>query len=425
MRRIEKREDFQKMKRSIEHGTEEQLSTVQSIIKQVRTFGDQALYELTEKLDRVVLTKLKVSERELSEAYEKIDGQMLAIIREAAENIRFYHEQQKRQSWFVTKEDGTVLGQKITPLDAVGVYVPGGTAAYPSSVLMGVIPAKVAGVERIVLISPPQSDGSLPAGVLVAAQESGVKEIYKVGGAQAIAALAYGTETIQPVDKIVGPGNIFVALAKREVFGIVGIDMLAGPSEIVVLADENANPSYIASDLLSQAEHDPRSSAVLVTTSETVAEETRKEVEKQLEALPRKEIAQLAIRDYGAVYVAKNMEEAVEVVNELAPEHLEVMVEEPIALLSSIRHAGAIFLGEHSSEPVGDYFAGTNHVLPTNGTARFSNPLSVDDFVKKSSIVSYSRRAIQEHAEKIAAFARMEGLEAHALAVEARLGEKK
>lgn len=425
MRRIEKREDFQKMKRSIEHGTEEQLSTVQSIIKQVRTFGDQALYELTEKLDRVVLTKLKVSERELSEAYEKIDGQMLAIIREAAENIRFYHEQQKRQSWFVTKEDGTVLGQKITPLDAVGVYVPGGTAAYPSSVLMGVIPAKVAGVERIVLISPPQSDGSLPAGVLVAAQESGVKEIYKVGGAQAIAALAYGTETIQPVDKIVGPGNIFVALAKREVFGIVGIDMLAGPSEIVVLADENANPSYIASDLLSQAEHDPRSSAVLVTTSESVAEETRKEVEKQLEALPRKEIAQLAIRDYGAVYVAKNMEEAVEVVNELAPEHLEVMVEEPIALLSSIRHAGAIFLGEHSSEPVGDYFAGTNHVLPTNGTARFSNPLSVDDFVKKSSIVSYSRRAIQEHAEKIAAFARMEGLEAHALAVEARLGEKK
>ena len=425
MRRIEKREDFKKMQRSIEHGTDEQLSTVQSILKQVRTFGDQALYELTEKLDRVVLTKLRVSEREMREAYEQIDEQMLAIIREAAENIRYYHEQQKRHSWFVTKEDGTVLGQKITPLDAVGVYVPGGTAAYPSSVLMGVLPAKVAGVDRIVLMSPPQSDGSLPAGVLVAAQESGVEEIYKVGGAQAIAALAYGTETIQPVDKIVGPGNIFVALAKREVFGVVGIDMLAGPSEIVVLADEHANPGYIASDLLSQAEHDPRSSAILVTTSESVAEETRKEVAKQLEALPRKEIAQPAIRDYGAVYVAKDMEEAVDVVNELAPEHLEVMVEEPWALLSSIRHAGAIFLGEQSSEPVGDYFAGTNHVLPTNGTARFSNPLSVDDFVKKSSIVSYSKRAIHEHGKKIAAFARMEGLEAHARAVEARLGAKK
>lgn len=425
MRRIEKREDFKKMQRSIEHGTDEQLSTVQSILKQVRTFGDQALYELTEKLDRVVLTKLRVSEREMREAYEQLDEQMLAIIREAAENIRYYHEQQKRHSWFVTKEDGTVLGQKIIPLDAVGVYVPGGTAAYPSSVLMGVLPAKVAGVGRIVLMSPPQSDGSLPAGVLVAAQESGVEEIYKVGGAQAIAALAYGTETIQPVDKIVGPGNIFVALAKREVFGVVGIDMLAGPSEIVVLADEHANPGYIASDLLSQAEHDPRSSAILVTTSESVAEETRKEVAKQLEALPRKEIAQPAIRDYGAVYVAKDMEEAVDVVNELAPEHLEVMVEEPWALLSSIRHAGAIFLGEQSSEPVGDYFAGTNHVLPTNGTARFSNPLSVDDFVKKSSIVSYSKRAIHEHGKKIAAFARMEGLEAHARAVEARLGAKK
>lgn len=425
MRRIEKREDFKKMQRSIEHGTDEQLATVQSIIKQVRTFGDQALYELTEKLDRVVLSKLKVSERAMNEAYEQIAPDMLAIIREAAENIRFYHEQQKRQSWFVTKEDGTVLGQKMTPLDAVGVYVPGGTAAYPSSVLMGVIPAKVAGVKRIVLISPPQSDGSLPAGVLVAAKESGLEEIYKVGGAQAIAALAYGTETIQPVDKIVGPGNIFVALAKREVFGVVGIDMLAGPSEIVVLADESANPRYIASDLLSQAEHDPRSTAVLVTTSEAVAEETRKEVKKQLELLPRKDIAQLAIRDYGAVYVASSLEEAVDVVNELAPEHLEVMVEEPFSLLSEIRHAGAIFLGEHSSEPVGDYFAGTNHVLPTNGTARFSNPLSVDDFVKKSSIVSYSKRAINDNASKIAAFARMEGLEAHAIAVEARLGEKK
>src|SRR5690606_5106792 len=279
MKRIEKREDFKKMQRSIESGTDEQVAVVRAIIKQVRAFGDQALFERTEKYDRVVLSKSRVSEREIAKAYEEIDPELLAIIREAANNIRFYHEQQKRQSWFVTKEDGTVLGQKITPLDAVGVYVPGGTAAYPSSVLMGVIPAKVAGVPRIVLTSPPQPDGSLPAGVLVAAKESGVEEIYKVGGAQAIAALAYGTESIERVDKIVGPGNIFVALAKREVYGIVGIDMLAGPSEIVVLADETANPVYIASDLLSQAEHDTRSLAVLVTTSETIAKQTIAEVE--------------------------------------------------------------------------------------------------------------------------------------------------
>lgn len=425
MKRIEKREDFKNMQRSIESGTDGQVAVVRSIIKQVRAYGDQALFELTEKYDRVVLSKLRVSEQEIEKAYENIDPKMLAIIREAANNIRFYHEQQKRQSWFVTKEDGTVLGQKITPLDAVGVYVPGGTAAYPSSVLMGVIPAKVAGVPRIVLTSPPQPDGSLPAGVLVAARESGVKEIYKVGGAQAIAALAYGTESIKRVDKIVGPGNIFVALAKREVYGIVGIDMLAGPSEIVVLADETANPVYIASDLLSQAEHDTRSLAVLVTTSETIAEQTIAEVEKQLETLPRREIAEAAIRNYGAVYVAKDMEEAIDVVNELAPEHLEVMTKEPFSLLSHIRHAGAIFLGEHSSEPVGDYFAGTNHVLPTNGTARFSNPLNVDDFVKKTSIIAYSETAIQTNAPKIARFARLEGLEAHALAVEARLEGKK
>lgn len=425
MKRIEKREDFKKMQRSIESGTDEQVAVVRSIIKQVRTFGDQALFELTEKFDRVVLSKLRVSEREIEKAYEEIDQELLAIIREAANNIRFYHEQQKRQSWFVTKEDGTVLGQKITPLDAVGVYVPGGTAAYPSSVLMGVIPAKVAGVPRIVLTSPPQADGSLPAGVLVAAKESGVQEIYKVGGAQAIAALAYGTESIKRVDKIVGPGNIFVALAKREVYGIVGIDMLAGPSEIVVLADETANPAYIASDLLSQAEHDTRSLAVLVTTSETIAEQTIAEVKKQLETLPRREIAEAAIQSYGAVYVAKDIEEALDVVNELAPEHLEVMTKEPFSLLSRIRHAGAIFLGEHSSEPVGDYFAGTNHVLPTNGTARFSNPLNVDDFVKKSSIIAYSKQAIETNAPKIARFARLEGLEAHALAVESRLEEKK
>ncbi|PWA12597.1 histidinol dehydrogenase [Pueribacillus theae] len=425
MRLISGKEDLKKIRRSIEHGTDEQREIVRTILKQVRKFGDQALYELTEKFDHVLLSKLKVSEKEIEQAYEQLDHKLIEIIKEAAENIRFYHEQQKRQSWFVTKEDGTILGQKITPLDAVGVYVPGGTAAYPSSVLMGVIPAKVAGVERIVLTSPPQEDGSLPAGVLVAANESGVKEIYKVGGAQAIGALAYGTETIGRVDKIVGPGNIFVALAKREVFGIVGIDMLAGPSEIVVLADESANPAYIASDLLSQAEHDARSSAVLVTTSNKIAEETIKELHKQLASLPRKEIAEASIRGYGAAYVANDMDEALDIVNELAPEHLEVMTEAPFELLSKIRHAGAIFLGENSSEPVGDYFAGTNHVLPTNGTARFSNPLNVDDFIKKSSIVSYSKNAMESNAKKIAAFARMEGLDAHAIAVEARLGEKK
>lgn len=424
MKIMTERKDFQKIRRSIEQGTDEQQTVVRSILKQVRTFRDQALYELTEKLDHVLLTKLQVSQKEIDEAYDRIDVDTIAIIKEAAENIRFYHEQQKRQSWFTTKDDGTILGQKITPLDAVGVYVPGGTAAYPSSVLMGVIPAQVAGVERIVLLTPPQQDGSLPASVLIAAKESGVQEIYKVGGAQAIAAMAYGTETITAVDKIVGPGNIYVALAKRELFGIVGIDMLAGPSEIVVLADEQANPVYIASDLLSQAEHDARSSAILITTSETIATATIEAIEQQLERLPRKEIAQASIRDFGAVYVAKDMEEALDIVNELAPEHLEVMTADPFMELPHIRHAGAIFLGENSSEPVGDYFAGTNHVLPTNRTARFSSPLSLDDFVKKSSIVSYSEKAMQENAEKIATFARLEGLDAHALAVEARLENK-
>ena len=417
--------EFKWMRRSIKQGTDEAREAVHAIIQQVASSGDEALFRLTEQFDRVSLPSLRVSPSEIEQAYASLDEETMVIIKEAADNIRFYHQQQKRQSWFVTKEDGTILGQKITPLDAVGVYVPGGTAAYPSSVLMGVIPAQVAGVERIVLVSPPRRDGSLAAGVLVAARESGVDEIYKVGGAQAIAALAYGTETIRAVDKIVGPGNIYVALAKREVFGVVGIDMLAGPSEIVVLADETANPRYIASDLLSQAEHDARSQAVLVTTSRSIAEQTVQEVEKQLATLPRKAIAEASIREYGAAYVVKTMEEAVDVVNELAPEHLEIMTENPFALLAKIRHAGAIFLGKNSSEPVGDYFAGTNHVLPTNGTARFSNPLSVDDFIKKTSIVAYSDGAIKKNAGKIAAFARLEGLDAHARAVEARLEEEK
>jgi histidinol dehydrogenase len=408
------------LRRTIESGTEEQRRAVLEIIAAVRARGDEALKSYTEKFDGVRLDSLRVTDEEIETAYQHVSEEALRIIREAAENIRDYHERQKKESWITAKEDGTMLGQKITPLDAVGLYVPGGTAAYPSSVLMNVIPAQVAGVKRIVIASPPNKNGTLPAGVLVAANELGVKEIYKVGGAQAIAALAYGTETIRPVDKIFGPGNIYVALAKREVFGQVAIDMIAGPSEIVVLADETANANEIAADLLSQAEHDERASAILVTPSMKLALAVASEVEKQLETLPRKAIAASAIENYGAIYVTETLAEAVEVVNELAPEHLEVMTAEPMQLLGQIRHAGAIFLGRFSSEPVGDYFAGPNHVLPTNGTARFSSGLSVDEFVKKSSIIFYSEPALKRNAEKIAAFARLEGLEAHARAVEER-----
>jgi histidinol dehydrogenase len=408
------------LRRTIESGTEEQRRAVLEIITDVRARGDEALKSYTEKFDGVRLDSLRVTEEEIEKAYQNVSVEMLRIIQEASANIRDYHERQKRESWITTKEDGTMLGQKITPLDAVGLYVPGGTAAYPSSVLMNVIPAQVAGVKRIVIVSPPNKDGTLPSGVLVAANELGVKEIYKVGGAQAIAALAYGTETIEPVDKIFGPGNIYVALAKREVFGQVAIDMIAGPSEIVVLADETANANEIAADLLSQAEHDERASAILVTPSMKLALAVAREVEKQLETLPRKAIAAASLENYGAIYVTETLAEAVEVVNELAPEHLEVMTAEPMQLLGQISHAGAIFLGRFSSEPVGDYFAGPNHVLPTNGTARFSSGLSVDEFVKKSSIIFYSEAALRQNAEKIAAFARLEGLEAHARAVEER-----
>jgi histidinol dehydrogenase len=408
------------LRRTIESGTEEQRSKVLEIIADVRARGDEALKSYTEKFDGVRLDSLRVTDEEIERAYQNVSAEMLRIIQEAAENIRDYHERQKRESWITTKEDGTMLGQKITPLDAVGLYVPGGTAVYPSSVLMNVIPAQVAGVKRIVITSPPNKDGTLPAGVLVTANELGVKEIYKIGGAQAIAALAYGTETIRPVDKIFGPGNIYVALAKREVFGQVAIDMIAGPSEIVVLADETAKANEIAADLLSQAEHDERASAILVTPSMKLALAVAREVEKQLETLPRKAIASASLENYGAIYVTETLAEAVEVVNELAPEHLEVMTAEPMQLLGQIRHAGAIFLGRFSSEPVGDYFAGPNHVLPTNGTARFSSGLSVDEFVKKSSIIFYSEPALKQNAEKIAVFARLEGLEAHARAVEER-----
>ncbi|KGA97550.1 histidinol dehydrogenase [Alkalihalobacillus alcalophilus ATCC 27647 = CGMCC 1.3604] len=412
------------IKRDLDSGTEEQGKVVTEIIGKVRQEGDAALTYFTEKFDRAVLEDLKVQEEEVKQAYTEIDEETLDALRAAIENIRDFHQRQTTQSWFTTKADGTMLGQKITPLDSAGLYVPGGKAAYPSSIMMNVIPAQVAGVERIVMVSPPQPNGQLEPVVLVTAHELGVEEIYKVGGAQAIAALAYGTETIPKVDKITGPGNIFVALAKREVFGEVDIDMIAGPSEIVVLADEQANIAYIAADLLSQAEHDELASSVLVTESQVLAEAVAKEVQKQLETLPRKEIAQASLEQYGQIIVTTNLEESIKVVNELAPEHLEILTKEPLNIVGKIRHAGAIFLGEYSSEPVGDYFAGTNHILPTNGTARFSSPLSVDDFTKKTSIISYSEKALVENGSKIATIARLEGLEAHARAIEIRLEEK-
>ncbi|MBU5261581.1 histidinol dehydrogenase [Bacillus atrophaeus] len=408
------------LKRSIDAGTEEQRKTVRSIIEDVRRHGDQAVKAYTEKFDGISLDDTRVTEEDIKQAYSLLDDRLLQVIRQAIRNIQEYHERQLQSSWFYHRKDGTMLGQKITALDSAGVYVPGGTAAYPSSVLMNVIPALTAGVERIVLVTPPGKDGQLSPGVLAAASELGIKEIYKMGGAQAIAALAYGTETIESVDKITGPGNIYVALAKREVFGDVDIDMIAGPSEIVVLADDTAVPKEIVADLLSQAEHDKLSSAVLVTDSAGLAQAVQSEVNEQLDTLPRKAIAEASIREYGHIYVAESMDEAVETVNALAPEHLEIITKSPEALIGGIKHAGAIFLGRYSPEPVGDYFAGPNHVLPTNGTARFSSPLNVTDFQKKSSIISYSQKAFEEQAESIAAFARLEGLEAHARSIEAR-----
>ncbi|RWZ54985.1 histidinol dehydrogenase [Halobacillus fulvus] len=413
-------EERPSLRRRVDAGTEEQRKAVQMIIQDVKQNGDEAVLRYTEKFDGVSFSSYKVTEEEFDEAYDSMDGGLVQILEEAAANIRAFHEKQVSQSWFDTSEDGTILGQKITPIDAAGVYVPGGTAAYPSSVFMNVIPAQVAGVQQIVMVTPPGEDGKVPEGVLVSARILGVKDVYKVGGAQAIAALAYGTESVPAVDKITGPGNIYVALAKREVFGDVDIDMIAGPSEIAVLADETAKANEVAADLLSQAEHDARSSSVLVTNSRTLAEEVQREVERQLSDLPRQKIARQSVEDYGVILVCDTWEEAIEAINEIAPEHLEVITEEPFQQLAKIRHAGAIFLGPYSSEPVGDYFAGPNHVLPTNGTARFSSPLNVDDFVKKSSVISYSEKALQQHADKIAKFARLEGLEAHARAVETR-----
>ncbi len=397
-------------------------SRVNDIIQNVREKRDEAVFEYTLKFDGATIDQdnIRVTEEEIKEAYEQVDPKLLDVIRKALVNIRDYHTKQKQYSWFDSDESGIILGQKVTPLKTVGVYVPGGKAVYPSSVLMNVIPAKVAGVSNIIMTTPCGKDGKVYPSTLVAAKEAGVDAIYKVGGAQAIAALAFGTESIPKVDKIVGPGNIYVALAKKAVFGYVSIDSIAGPSEIMVLADETANPRFVAADLLSQAEHDEMASAILVTTSETLAEQVSMEVDKFVVTLSRKEIIQKSLDNYGYILVADTMQDAIDTVNEIASEHLELVTKNPFETMTKIRNAGAIFIGEYSSEPLGDYFAGPNHVLPTNGTAKFFSPLSVDDFIKKSSIISYSREALEPVYKDIVQFAECEKLTAHANSIRVR-----
>lgn len=412
------------IRRSLGEENADQLAAVKDIIRTVRQEGDGALFRFTEKWDGVKLEDLRVSPEEIKEAVSRFDAQLLEDLAEAAVNIRDYHELQEQQGYRHSKPDGSYVGQRVTPIRSAGLYIPGGTAAYPSSVLMNVIPAQVAGVKRIVLVSPPGKDGRLSDGVVAAAHILGIDEIYKVGGAQAVAALAYGTESITPVDKITGPGNVFVALAKREVFGDVAIDMIAGPSEIAIIADDTAFADEVAADLLSQAEHDPMASAVLLTTSQKLADSVADEVSRQLESLPRQTIAAKSIADHGRIYIGETMDELIQAANELAPEHLEIMAADAEKFAEKIDNAGAIFIGRYSSEPIGDYFAGTNHVLPTNSTARFSSALSVYDFMKRTSIVYYSEQAWQENEAKIARLARLEGLEGHARAVESRSWKK-
>lgn len=397
-------------------------TVVQDIIEKVKLEGDAAIFAYTEQFDKCKLTKdtIQVTEAEMEEAVNAIDPKLYEVMEKAAANIKAYHEKQVRNSWFDAKPDGTILGQKITPIGKAGVYVPGGKAAYPSSVLMNVIPAKVAGVGKVVMVTPPGADGKVNPGTLAAAKVAGVDEIYKVGGAQAIAALAFGTESIPKVDKITGPGNIFVALAKKSVYGHVSIDSVAGPSEILVLADEHANPRYVAADLLSQAEHDELASAILITTSKELAEEVSKQVEVFISELSRTDIMRKSIDNYGYILVAETMEDAIDAANEIASEHLEILTENPFEVMTKIQNAGAIFLGEYSSEPLGDYFAGPNHILPTNGTAKFFSPLSVDDFIKKSSVISYSRNALEAVHTDIEFFAAKEGLTAHANSIKVR-----
>ncbi len=400
--------------------------SVNAILANVKENGDKALFRYTKDFDKADInaSNIKVTEEEIKEAYDRLENpELVQVIRRSLKNIKEYHEKQKQYSWFDSKPDGSILGQKVTPLSRVGVYVPGGKAAYPSSVLMNVIPAKVAGVEQIVMVTPPGKDGKVNPNTLVAANEAGVDVIYKVGGAQAIAALAYGTESIAKVDKIVGPGNIYVALAKKAVFGYVSIDSVAGPSEILVLADETANPRYVAADLLSQAEHDELASAILVTTSEELANKVSEYVDMFVFKLKRKEILQKSLDNYGYILVTDTMQAAIDTANDIASEHLEIVTKNPFDTMTRIKNAGAIFLGENSSEPLGDYFAGPNHVLPTNGTAKFFSPLSVDDFIKKSSIISYSREALEPLSEDIQKFAKAEGLTAHANSIRVRFEE--
>ena len=396
--------------------------TVQSIVDQVKAKGDEALFAFTKEFDKAEVSAetVRVGEEEIEEAYRQVKPELLAVMKRSLENIRSYHEKQKRNSWFDARPDGTILGQKVTPLASAGVYVPGGKAAYPSSVLMNIIPAQVAGVERIVMVTPPGKDGRVNPVTLTAAHLAGATEVYRVGGAQAVAALAFGTQSIPRVDKIVGPGNIFVALAKKAVYGHVSIDSIAGPSEILVIADGGANPRYVAADLLSQAEHDELASAILVTDSRELAQAVSAEVDGFLKVLSRREIIEKSVENYGYILVVDSMEQAVEAANAIAPEHLEIVTANPFALMTKIRNAGAIFLGEYSSEPLGDYYAGPNHILPTNGTARFFSPLSVDDFVKKSSIIYYSREALAAAHVDIEAFAEAEGLTAHANSIKVR-----
>lgn len=397
-------------------------NTVADIIKEVQVNGDKALFEYTKKFDKVEINAdiIRVTEEEINEAYKKVDKEVIDSIRMAKASIEAFHLKQKQNSWFDASKEGVIVGQRVTPIEKVGVYVPGGKAAYPSTVLMDVIPAKVAGVSRIVMTTPPDKDGKIYAGTLVAAKEAGVSEIYKVGGAQAIAALAFGTESIPKVDKIVGPGNMYVALAKKAVYGHVSIDSIAGPSEILILADESANPRFVAADLLSQAEHDELASSILVTTSKELAEKVSKEVDELLKILSRKDIIKKSLDNYGYLLIANNMDEAIDITNEIASEHLEIMTRDPFMVMTKIKNAGAIFIGEYSSEPLGDYMAGPNHTLPTNGTAKFFSPLGVDDFIKKSSIISYTKEALEDIHNNIEIFAKSEGLTAHANSIAVR-----
>lgn len=401
-------------------------AAVKEILEKVREEGDRALFAYTKKFDRAEITEqnVQVTEEEIREAYEAVNPDLVDVIRKSLVNIRSYHEKQKQNSWFTSSEDGTMLGQKVTPLEKVGVYVPGGKAVYPSSVLMNIVPAKVAGVDRIIMTTPPGPDGKVNPSTLVAAKEAGADEIYKAGGAQAVAALAYGTESIPKVDKIVGPGNIFVALAKKAVYGHVSIDSIAGPSEILVLADDSANPRFVAADLLSQAEHDELASAILITTSRELAEKVSSEVDEFVKKLSRKDIIQKSLDQFGYILLAETMDQAVEAANAIASEHMEIVTRNPFEVMMKVRNAGAIFIGEYSSEPLGDYFAGPNHVLPTNGTAKFFSPLSVDDFIKKSSIVYYSRKALKKIHKDVEQFAASEQLTAHANSIAVRFEDE-